>query len=203
MTKSRTKLIHVIALAAVFLPLASRTAAGATIGFSTSVTTNTAYFDTGSDRYAFELTFSQVFSDFTVEVTSVETPVLLGPPGCVPINGGTNCVLFTATPSSTTAWAGTFDVRILWAFDTNLLYPNGPGDTIRLFTDHGQGFTDITTLGSYFPGNPFDPGIGGSDNNFSTFEVFETTPEPGSLILLGSGLSALLYARRRRRGDTR
>ena len=48
-----------------------------------------------------------------------------------------------------------------------------------------------------------DPGIGGRDNNFQRVLVTQgpPIPEPGTMLLIGSGLAGLLYHRRRRRPD--
>ena len=68
--------------------------------------------------------------------------------------------------------------------------------------------TDITLLGSYcstFTSDCLiDANIGGTDDNFQRFLVTQTpaVPEPATLFLLGTGVTSLLYHRRRRRRDS-
>ena len=128
---------------------------------------------------------------------------------CVTIHEFTDCVDFHVAapgPSSST-WTGFYNMFIYWDADTNAVFPNGPGQRIRMLhnmgSTPGDAFdTDITINASYFPGSPsvIDPGIGGRDNNFQSFIVTQAPiPEPATLLLVGSGVGALLYNRRRRR----
>ena len=121
-----------------------------------------------------------------------------------------NCIDFqiTAPPPGPTTWTGFYDVNIFWNFNTNPNFPNGPGNLIRILHNRGDvpgdGFdTDITVIGSYV--GEFrnalddDPGIGGRDDNFQSLLVAQApaaVPEPGTLLLLGSGVAWLVKRRR-------
>ena len=105
-----------------------------------------------------------------------------------------------------------YDLRIYWSADTNALYP----DPHVLHATGGSEFYDIDVSdGSYNTfvpcdifntcGNEFlkvgDPAVGGRDDMFTTFGLGDDSqvPEPASLLLLGSGISGLLYRHRRRK----
>ena len=117
---------------------------------------------------------------------------------CVEISGSGDCVEFEVTAPM---GLGFYDVFIHWDANTNGSFPNDPGNRIRMLHAIGDDTydTDITVLGSYDP----DPGIGGRDNNFQRLLVTQTAavPEPGTMLLIGSGLGTLLYHRRRRSRD--
>jgi hypothetical protein len=211
----KKKLIHILMLAAVLGLMSPAAAKASTITLNYAVGTNqsdTAKFDLSAAGYQFVLSFDNVIVAFTVDVTATIAPNVTLPPGyaCVPINGGTNCVLFTATPNGVEGvnWTGGFDVFIAWNTDTNALYPNTPvGQNgigqIRMLHFDTFGVHDITQPNSYCTTCGVDPGIGGQADNFSSFMVATTAPaavpEPGTLALLGSGVVALVAGLRRRR----
>ena len=134
---------------------------------------------------------------------------------CVPIAGlgpGDNCVVFHQTepvPVQGEDFTGNYRIDIIWLAATDSEYPGLTG-LVRLLHDSslspGNFFgDDITIEGSYFvvPTCEIcfpveDPGIGGRDNNFGDFTVV-FTPEPATLILVGSGIAGALYRRRRQR----
>ena len=204
----------------------SHTYSGA--GFS-QPETNNLLFDFGS--YELRLFFENLapFAFFQVTVNDAATNQaavasrLTGFPGhvCVPmVDPSTTsdpCVDFEITapgpngpndPGSDT-WTGFYDVTIAWDFNTDPTFSNEPGDRIRILHNEGgvpgNGFdSDITTNGSYF--NGFDPAIGGRDDNFQSLMVTQaptdTVPEPATLFLVTTGVSGLLYRRKRKRLDS-
>ena len=153
--------------------------------------------------------------------------VLPGTYDCVPLvdPGGTTtpsdpCRDFVITDSSGgAAWTG-YRFTIAWLFGTDGTFPNGtdpPGPVpgqVRVLQNPGSvpglDYTidmclTFTTPGcTYFSGF-FDPALSSGDTDFSSMTVAWTSaavPEPGMLILMGTGLGGLLYRRRRRRRDT-
>lgn len=227
---SRTsKLIQAAALAAVLVPLGSVAVETSPIthsysGTGTANPANNLLFDFGP--YEFRLNFENLFefAGFAVTVNDQTTNQgavasrLTNFPGhvCVPMVDPAStvnpCVDFVVTapgPSQFT-WTGFYDITIAWDFNTDPTFPDFPGDRIRILHNEGNvagnGFdSDITTPGSYFSG--LDPAIGGRDDNFQSFMVTQrpvatnAVPEPATLLLVTSGVSGLLYRRRRKRQD--
>jgi hypothetical protein len=227
---SRTsKLVQAAALAAVLVPLGSIAVETAPIshvysGGGGGPEINNQLFDFGP--YELRLFFEDLatFADFSVTVNNQPTNQAavnsrLGSFGgylCVPIDPsipGAPCVDFDvdAPDPGPTTWTGFYDVTIAWDANTDPAFSNEPGDRIRILHNRGDvpgnGFdTDITTPGSYF--NGFDPAIGGRDDNFQTLMVLQrplatnAVPEPATLFLVSTGVSGLLYRRRRKRQDS-
>jgi hypothetical protein len=224
---SRTsKLVQAAALAAVLVPLGSVAVETSPIthsysGAGTTSPANNLLFDFGP--YEFRLNFENLFAfaGFNVTVNNLPAnqastnPRLSSFPGylCVPIDPsvpGAPCVDFDvdAPDPGPFTWTGFYDIFISWDAPTDGTFPNSPGDRIRILHNRGDvpgnGFdTDITTPGSYFAG--IDPAIGGRDDNFQTFMVLQrpataaAVPEPATLFLVTTGVSGLLYRRRRKR----
>ena len=191
--------------------------------------TNNQIFDFGPYelRLFFENLGNLAFFQVTVDNQTTNQGAVAGRLGpglggnvCVPIDPITiptdPCVDFFITAPAPNGpndlgpdtWTGFYDVFISWDFNTDPAFPNDPGDRIRILHNRGDvpgnGFdTDITTPGSYSSG--IDPAIGGRDDNFQSLIVTQNgnnVPEPASLLLVTTGVSGLLYRRRRKRQNS-
>jgi len=186
--------------------------------FNSSSSSNT--FDWGP--YSFQLTFYGLTG--SLDVTINDAPLtqaafdsrvaLPDPYDCVslvaPTAGDDGCRDFEISVTGSGDW-DTYDLEILWGFDTNLIYPNGPDNfdgRVRVLQNPGSLAGNEYTIDmcltygcEYLPYPfPVDPGIRSGDTDFSSMTVAWTPiPEPGTLALLGSGLTGLAYRYRRRK----
>jgi hypothetical protein len=115
-------------------------------------------------------------------------------------------------------WEG-YEMEVRWFYDTNDTHPNDANNLIQIIHANGVCHPDESPCGAgddtYDNALPLadgydpcavetdegciDPGIDGFEDNFQLFLVNQTTiPEPGTMILVGSGVASLLYRRRRR-----
>ena len=129
---------------------------------------------------------------------------------CIPIAGADMCVFFRvdgAPGPGETTWEGSYDIDIWWAANTDGTYGDSPPGSVHLLHAVGSADdifdSDITRPGSFFAEFESDPGIGGRGNNFTGYTVSygATVPEPGTMLLMGSGLGSLIYRRRQRRNQ--
>ena len=205
------RLVQIVALVLFVLAVTTLPAQATPISYAAgnNISGSANFFAIGGEKVQFLLEFNEVLTPGTLDVTITQTAAIPGI-NCVPIGGPGTCVIFHVVPSAGLTWDPSgYRVDLRWTFNTDPQYPDAPGGLIRMLHDHGSGWVDITLAGSYCTTCPFaingqDPGVSGRDDNFSdiTVSTAVATPEPGSLVLLGSGLTALLVRYRRRRGQT-
>ena len=185
----------------------------------TGATTNT--FDFGDYKYNPVVRWIDV-QPTTITIEDIplsqgafsERESLAGDYFCVFLTG-TQCVEFVITAPDERTWVS-YEFTIAWLFPTDPVFPNGtdpPGSTpgqIRVLQNPSGNMNDLFTIDmclafpvpgcQYFAGE-FDPGHQQRDTDFSSQIVASTAapiPEPATMLLVGSGLGAILYRRRRR-----
>ena len=177
------------------------------------------YTDASFDTLLYSLMIEGVAgSNFEVDVADRQVSVFnleefnIPGAGCIPFldeseTDNDTCVIFdvTATPAAT--WIGDYYIEMRW-----FAPPGEPGSSPLKPPDDGRnhiyrsddGFNFIEQLGEseYDPeleADPEDPALGGRGDSFSSFIAGrESVPEPATLLLLGTGVAATLYRRRRR-----
>ena len=221
-----TKLLQAAALAAVLVPLGSvavETAqincisqgsgcAGSYFGGSGAQTNTWKFFsDSGPNAtlfYTIEIAGTPL-TTFNLNVEDVVTTqgALVFGPGfgsavCVPTFDGAQCGLFAVRNfSGTVDWLDGYLMTITWRTTSPASQPPDDGNNTILRAPDFVTFTQALTSIDYDPSpTPTDPGISGRGDDFSTFGVFRiAAPEPGSILLVGTGIAGMLYRRQRRK----
>jgi hypothetical protein len=223
-SNSARKLVQAAALAAVLVPLGSVAIEGSTIycdsngsggcsgTFTSADPSNTWKFTDAIDGLLYTFTLSgQVTTTFTLNVddfivTQSAIQGLLGsfPDAvCVPTRDPGLCGLFRVNGDDGFD-GGLYDLTIAWFGNADPLSVPPTAFVLQAKNSGGGVFTNQLTDGFYDPlVTPDDPAVGGKGDSFSNFGAFTTpVPEPASLLLLGSGLGAMLYKRSRRRRES-
>jgi hypothetical protein len=181
------------------------------------------FYDGDTLLYTFQITgeasneFELFVSDFQFDSQSTEPPYdipfLNG--ACIPLVEGDDqtasddlCVIFDVFTNDEVNWVDGYYVEMRWFAP---LGPAGqfatkPPDDGRNFifrAADGFNFDDpLVEDNLYLPqATPDDPALGGRGDVFSSFiagRADVSAPEPATLLLLGTGLAATLYRRRRR-----
>ena len=176
----------------------------------------------GNLLYSFEITgtpdvtFSLNVSDEWVGIFSENYFIDFPNSQCIPLlDDEVNCVIFNVSSVYPTEadWEDTYYIEIRWFADPFA----DPGDILNKPPADGRNhifrspegtntFTDVLATELYDPelqADPEDPALGGRGDTFSSFIAGRAdvaqAPEPATLLLLGTGLAATLYRRRRSR----
>jgi hypothetical protein len=175
------------------------------------------FFDGNSDEllYTFQV-MGTAANDFTLDVTDEwvgvdsENYFIDFPDSeCIPLlDDQETCVIFNASADEDIVWDGLYYIEIRWIADPL----TDPGDAPNKPPDDGRNhifrspegtntFTDVLATELYDPelqADPDDPALGGRGSNFSSFIAGRASvPEPSTLLLLGTGVAAALYRRRK------
>jgi hypothetical protein len=119
-----------------------------------------------------------------------------------------NCIEYKILPSHPINTSYTATLTFAWVLDTNAFAPmplliRAEGDypgPYQSALDNQLYYPDAVP-GIHFCDNPDtckdDPGESGTTDNFSRFAVLNPVPEPGTLLLVGSGVAGAFWRRRR------
>jgi hypothetical protein len=180
------------------------------------IVSNTWKFFNGSDLiYTFEIkgvptsTFSLDVSDFvTTQGGLEEAGALVNFPNatCIPTFDAGVCGVFDVfVESGEATWdQDGYYATITWFSNVDpLSAPPNDGNNHILQAKNASGGTIYTNqlIDTLYDPNPSptDPALGGRGDSFSQFGAFRTTPEPSTLLLLGTGIVTAMYRRRKRR----
>jgi hypothetical protein len=165
--------------------------------------------------YSFEITgtpavdFSLDVGDNQIDRLENFITIAFANSECIPLLGEDTCVIFNVFPDEDDGvdWIGTYYIEIRWFADPDA----EPGELFNKPAEDGRNhifrsadgtlFNDVLETELYNPNLGADPALGGRGDVFSSFiagRADVNVPEPATLLLLGTGLAATLYRRRRR-----
>jgi len=130
--------------------------------------------------------------------------------GCVADLSNGDCVEYTVKPEGTGHYMPPIRITVAWLLDTNSIAPS----PLLIQAEGNDPFSSELRDQMYFPNSTDgihfcqdrddgecdgDPGDSGTTDSFSRFAILNPVPEPGTLLLVGSGVAGAFWRRRRLR----
>jgi hypothetical protein len=128
--------------------------------------------------------------------------------GCLGYLSDGDCVEYTVKPEGTGQYMPPIRITVAWLLDTNSIAPS----PLLIQAEGNDPFSSELRDQTYFPDSTdgihfcqdgddgeCDPGESGTTDNFSRFAILNPVPEPGTLLLVGSGVAGAFWRRRRQR----